>query len=346
MLAHSPCHNQYMFLALVLTLAASLPVTARPQPASYIFDRPICTGLGDRLGTMLSLAALARLENATVAFLWCDDPAPAILRIRPHVPSWVGFNYSLPELQKRFKLPPEIRFVSDLSHWRHLPPVQWNNDKTSLPAEMGQDAIPEIAWRTMRMGDPPPHMANVFQEAYRAVTEQLVPNPKPPAPLLVIHLRGPDENTYWTPDHGPTDHYCTAAVVRELWDYPVQLHVVSNNLSWARALLGTKGHLFHMNPLATPYDDLELLLSASAIIQHAWGGWSSYSTVPAVISRVPMINTYDIRRPHHRFHHFQRQLGLPANFYDCGRIQPFVYAVQEQLAVFRIHGSHNRVSKA
>lgn len=345
MLAHSPCHNQFMFLALVLTLAASLPVTARPQPASYIFDRPICTGLGDRLGTMLSLAALARLENATVVFLWCDDPAPAILRIRPQVPSWVGFNYSLPELKKRFKLPPEIRFVSDLSHWRHLPPVQWNNDKTSLPAEMGSDSIPHIAWLTMRMGVHPRPIINTFQEAYRAVTEPLTRRARPP-PLIVVHLRGPDENTFWTEDYDAAEHYCTAAVIRELWDHPVQFHVVSNNLDWAITLLGRRANVFYMDSFATPYDDLERLLSASAIIQHAGGGWSSYSAVPALITQVPMINTYDIRRPHHRFHHFQRQLGLPANFYDCGRIQPFVHAVQEQLAVFRIHGSHNRVSKA
>jgi len=40
----------------------------------YLFDRPICTGLGDRVGTMLALAALARVENARIAYLWCEDP--------------------------------------------------------------------------------------------------------------------------------------------------------------------------------------------------------------------------------------------------------------------------------
>ena len=41
----------------------------------FLFDRSICTGLGDRVGTMLSLAALARVENASIAFLWCKDPS-------------------------------------------------------------------------------------------------------------------------------------------------------------------------------------------------------------------------------------------------------------------------------
>lgn len=319
-----------MIPALVLSVVSLLLASARGQSVSYIYDRPICTGLGDRLGTMLSLAALARLENATVAYLWCEDPAPVFSRIRPHIPSWVGYNYSLPELEKRFKIPSEIRVVGNLSDWRHLPAVQWNNDKTSLPAEMGSDAIPNIAWLTMRMKEHPRPIINAFQEAYRAVTEPLRGQFVGAEPRVVLHMRGPDENTYVATDHDPADDYCTAAVIRELWKSPVQLHVVSNNLDWAIRLLGRKASVFYMDEDASAYDDLEILLSASGIVQHAWGGWSSYSTVPALVTGVPMINTYDIRRRDHRFHHFQRQSGIPVNFYDCGRVREFVQAVRMQ----------------
>ena len=33
---------------------------------SFLFERDVCTGLGDRLGLVLTLAALARLEDAVV----------------------------------------------------------------------------------------------------------------------------------------------------------------------------------------------------------------------------------------------------------------------------------------
>lgn len=299
---------------------------------TYVFDRPICTGLGDRIGTMLSLAALARLENATVVYLWCEDVTEILPRIRPHVPTWVGFNYSLDEFRSRFKLPSEIKFVQNLSSWRHLPVVQWG---APLPAEMGSDSIPHIAWLTMRMGEHKRPIINVFQEAYRAVTMPM--SIESAEPHIVFHMRGPDENTYWTTDHYEIDNFCTAEVVRALGVHGFKLHVISNNLPWAKELLGRRGTRFHMNASASAYDDFEQLLSASAIIQHAWGGWSSYSSVPALVTRVPMINTYSMRKPSHRFHHFQSQLGLPVNYYDCGRIDHFVRAVHSQLSAVPHH---------
>jgi hypothetical protein len=57
--------------------AAALPTSRR-----YLFDRDICTGLGDRLGVLLSLAALARMDGATVVFLWCEDPSGIFPRMR------------------------------------------------------------------------------------------------------------------------------------------------------------------------------------------------------------------------------------------------------------------------
>ena len=53
--------------------------SACTQGTEYLFNGPICTGLGDRLGTMLALASLARLdeEGVVVWFLWCSDPCNA-----------------------------------------------------------------------------------------------------------------------------------------------------------------------------------------------------------------------------------------------------------------------------
>ncbi len=63
-----------------VVLSSLLITSTRAQ--DFLFDRPICTGLGDRVGIMLSLAALARHHNASVRYLWCEDPSVIYPRIR------------------------------------------------------------------------------------------------------------------------------------------------------------------------------------------------------------------------------------------------------------------------
>ncbi len=69
------------------------------SPSSYaqdfLLDRPICTGLGDRVGVILTLAALARFNNATIGFQWCKDPSVIIPAHRRLMPLWHGFDYNL-----------------------------------------------------------------------------------------------------------------------------------------------------------------------------------------------------------------------------------------------------------
>ena len=49
-----------------------------PTRSYYLVNRAICTGLGDGLGTTLTLAALVRLdeenEGSIIIFPWCEDP--------------------------------------------------------------------------------------------------------------------------------------------------------------------------------------------------------------------------------------------------------------------------------
>jgi len=116
----------------------------------FQFERDICTGLGDRLGLILTLAALARVENASVAFKWCTDHSPVMSRIRPHIPLWNGYNFSLAELQNRFNLPPEITFTPPAAPlFGQAAKVQWQH--VGVPAEQGLDSVYTTAWRTMRL---------------------------------------------------------------------------------------------------------------------------------------------------------------------------------------------------
>ncbi len=145
-------------------------------------------------------------------------------------------------------------------------------------------------------------------------------------PYILLHMRAPDANTF----AGPLDdveNYCTAKVIRSLLKQKLGLpiYAISNNVSWANDMLNHRVRV--IDESGSAYDHFALLITASAIIQHAWGGWSSYSSVASLVSGVPMINTYDPQFANHRFYVFKSQLGIPPNFYDCNRLPQFVQAV-------------------
>jgi hypothetical protein len=106
----------------------------------------------------------------------------------------------------------------------------------------------------------------------------------------------------------------------------IPIYAMSNNLSWVMDLLD--GRVKIINETGSAFDHFSLLISAKAIIQYTWGGWSSYSPVPALVSGAPMIKTYDVKQRHHRFHVFRSQLGVPTNYYDCKQALDFMQAIQ------------------
>lgn len=315
------------FLVILLALLAT-------RAQDFLFDRAICTGLGDRVGVMLTLAALARHHNATIAYLWCEDPSVILPRIRSGIPLWSGYDYNLTEFKARFRPPPEIVFVSDLEDpgLQRLPRVVWGQGHMPFPAEHGSDSIPNIAWLTMRLPTPGRvDYINQFQERYREIVAPIAAaHPSGHEPFVLIHLRYPDENTY----NDPTDSlesYCTGKAIKSILklklDIPV--YAISNNVSWANDLL--EGRILLVHDTGSAFDHFSLLISARAIIQHGWGGWSSYSSIPALISGAPMLNTHDPSLLHHRFKLFKSQLGPPANFYDCTQIPEFTQAILSRM---------------
>lgn len=319
-----------MFLFLLMLVGSCLVSSGR----LYLFDRPICTGLGDRVGTMLSLAALARVENASIAFLWCNNPSMIPPGHRAMIPRWTGFTYNLDEFKSRFMPPNEIVFVDNLSNplFQALPRVIWKG--LPLPAEQGSDSIPQNGWLTMRLPTATKlDYIDAFQSHYRNLARPIASaqvRTWMQGPYILLHMRGPDDNTYACPLDGP-DNYCTGKVIKGLqrMRMGIPIYAISNNLSWATDLLD--GHVKLINETGSVYDSFSLLISAKAIIQHAWGGWSSYSSVPALISGAPMINTYDVNQKHHRFHVFRAQLGVPTNYYDCTQAPEFMQAIQARL---------------
>jgi hypothetical protein len=150
---------------------------------------------------------------------------------------------------------------------------------------------------------------------------------------VVLHLRGPDKNTF-SPFEGARedpDLFCTGKVVRRLLEDRVQMIVISNNATWANVLLGKRMNL-QVDPVRSPLDDMSLLLGASAIVQHAWGGWSSYSTVPALAAGTPLITTF--RGSPHRYSLFEQQGGLPVELFDCARKEDFFKAINKNTLAY------------
>lgn len=302
---------------IVLVLLCIVLADAR----KYLFDRAICTGLGDRVGSMLTLAALARMKGVQVVFGWCNDPSEVYSRLHQHIPRWTGYNYSLTEFIKRFNPPSEIIIVERITEkHKRLPRVQWEG--IGIPAEYGSDSVYTIAWKTTRLGAMK-ISAQSFAEAYHGVSRSIGENAR--QPYIAVHLRGPDDNTYSPPLNAwdNLEEYCTGKVLKRLMSLNMTLIAISNNRPWANELLGK--HL-HAREQVTAYDDFSLLLGASAIVQHAWGGWSSFSSVPALASQIPIINTF--RGVPHRHQLFLQQGGLPIEMYNCDQQSQYMQAVK------------------
>ena len=304
----------------IVVVLSCIFFVGRVETRDYLFDRGICTGLGDRVGTMLTLAALARIEGATVVFQWCNFHKGIFSQIRSHIPRWHGYNYSMVEFKSRFSLPAEIILVESITaQHRTLPLVQWTD--VGVPAEDGSDSVYTIAWKTTRLGRAQ-LSAREFKESYQTVAGFFAASVAMEGQVYVaVHLRGPDNNTYYG-DMDNLSLYCTGKVLKQLMALNVSLVAISNNVPWANELLGGR---LRVSDGRSAYDDFSLLLGASGVVQHAWGGWSSYSHVPALASGIPLISTF--RGSRHRHDLFRAQGGLPREIYSCENRRDYVKAV-------------------
>jgi len=174
---------RFLFFSLLISFTA--PVRGN----AWVFDQDICTGLGDRLGIMLTLSTLAHLENTTIFFEWCMDATKAGSQNPLHykfIPEWIGWEYSLHEFQQKLSLPPNLI----VTH-------QFTDSIMSLPRVTTQHEIPAIqaipflytmGHRSMYVGRPVSNSSQ-FTEVYQAIGAKLISSQ---GPDLVIHVRGPD----------------------------------------------------------------------------------------------------------------------------------------------------------
>ncbi len=292
------------------------------------YQTPICTGLGDRLGLVFSLSALASLhgDNTTVWMEWCTDARRVQLvngLFFRHIPYWTGWEYPLDELRGHLQMPGNVKFFSSDER---APMVPWARGVTAgheLPCEDGMPQVSTLYWRTLRLSNERSWTPSQYVRAYKNVP--LVPVNEAAFPYVLIHFRGPDRNTHVRDEI----HYCTKQVISALWlRTRAHMRVISNNGSHAHRWLEGLPSLEIIHGTSA-LADMQLAMNAVAIVQHASEGWSSFTSVPAMAKSIPLINTYEGEG--HRHAVFSHHGGLPVEFHMCKDMLDFVVLVDQRL---------------
>ena len=292
----------------------------------WLYERPICTGLGDRLGTIIALSALASLHNSSyvVHIEWCTDPM-LVTRQNPlhlqYIPKWTGYDYPIENLHRTITLPANIRLFT-AGQGTVQAGIGMIREGGVLPSWQGIMHTSTLYCQAITLGTSVGDWTTrQCETAYRKAGNQVHPIPQQTEdkPFVLVHFRSPDDNTCRIGrDETP---FCTPTVLRELHAAGVYMKVISNNhsfsMQWLRGLPSIQ--LVHSR---SAFQDMALALSAVAIVQHASEGWSSYTSVPAMAHGIPLINTFTGRD--HRFDMFTSHGDLPREFYSCQRTDAFV----------------------
>ena len=228
-------------------------------------------------------------------------------------------NVSFDRIQQYVIWPPNLKI---------FPKEQYNERKLScggniqfnipglLPSYFAFDAVYSLAWKTMMLPEPLPTLQlHNFVESYRQVAKQLKINISKHPMLedqkyVVLHVRGGDKLT----NHS---HFNTFDILHQL-PHGMPIIVVTDSVEHLPfiipntdiQILTSSTKITHLNSsepfsslrifrfptAAERYEgimqDFDLLLGATGIIQHSKKGWSSYSSVAAMVSAVPLLNTW------------------------------------------------------
>jgi hypothetical protein len=293
-----------------------------------VYTRSLCTGLGDRLGMLLALAAVARAYNLTrVTMGWCVDPVGAF-RNNPmhmhHIPGWTGYDFPLATLRERLHLQEGVRLVlSDAPEVRGALAVR-DTGSARVPPMQGLPFLPWLGHEVFAVGDKPRVTRATFEAAYDAVRRDLWARHGYEFDV-VVHLRVWDHNHYTSADYTPA-HYCTRAALERIAEAApwLTMAVLSHNRTWARAVLGRRLRKKLLRG-ADSFYDLGVLLSARrGLVQHASEGWSAFSTVASLARGLPLLSTYASPHHEHRHAYFARFAPVPAHWMRCGDIEAFI----------------------
>jgi hypothetical protein len=162
------------------------------------------------------------------------------------------------------------------------------------------DGIYTTAWKTFGLPSMLPQLSrDAFELSYRKVALEMriecqshECQPVNMSKFIVLHFRGGDKMA-------PLSEFNTVEVLRRIPGH-VPVVVVTDDDSRLNEMLsvaapyGANITRLRQLPdeLANRMRDFAVLLNATGIIQHAVNAWSSYSSVPAIMRGIPLLNTW------------------------------------------------------
>ena len=286
----------------------------------YVYHKSICTGLGDRLGIVAMLGAVARAYNVNITFCWCDDPMLVVKQNPLHlqyIPRWIGWQYPLSD-QHFFEIPTGVNLVPGVEYCQKKAGSSYEvTDEADMqwtPPMEGLPSLPTLGHRMWSVSNRAAVSPEVFRRAYREAALELRPRGfiHHQQVDVVLHVRAPDRNTYNRKEHVQRS-FCTREAVHAVLQANHGVVVVTNRPNYTRRhVLGAQlsnAVVFHSHD--SEWEDLELLFGARAILQHASGGWSAFSAIAALARGIPLLNTYRDRNYEHRVDFFARYGKVP-----------------------------------
>jgi hypothetical protein len=298
---------------------STLPWTS-PITTHVWLDRELNTGFGDRFCVLACAATMASMFNKTLGTVWDETNAFQMGHNRDF-----RWNDISPYLQLPYRLeiyggtifdiqgkmyPPQnqpsivkSRGIKRLDHTSFFyKPVDYK-----LPSKWALDSIYTHCWRTFIVPNQqqlPSNFGQEFEKKFRQLGKEFdisleaigdkealqwvnEQNQLGKKGYLTLHIR-------WGDKKDGAD-FCTLESLKLLTDYPIVL--VSDEPEYALTYIGD----VHSNIKVfsnldgvsrTAMRDLAVLLRSRGIIQHCTGGWSSFSSFPAMIRNIPLLQTY------------------------------------------------------
>ena len=313
------------------------PTTTTAIVSRWLFEMPICTGMGDRLGHIVALSALARLSghaNATVLMEWCADGQRAAQPNPMHkvfIPGWTGYDYPLERVRAHLALPDHVELFPEGAS--PSPPYGLVTTGHLAPPIRGITTTSTLYWKALRLAGVEARSGAEYLQAFQHAGRQLTAAAASGGAgggraYVLVHFRCADHNTYVAP--GPM-RFCTRRVLRRVQAAGLAMQIVSNNHTLAAQWM--HGLRLDADVAASSYSvytDLQLALGAAAIVQHSSEGWSAYTSVPAMAHGIPLLNTYS--GADHRFDYFMQMGDLPDEFFRCRQSRRFVAAALRRAA--------------
>ena len=271
----------------------NMPVSTQKTPALK-YSRRLPTGFGDRMSVYLTVAAAAATVGADVYVYWYDNPddrgQPTHARIAyESVRPFVHWPANLHVLRDR----------DFQQRTRNMSAIEYNSPGL-LVSYHAFDGVYSTAWKTVRLPGTLSQLdRDAFEVSYRKVareTSVYCPShewePVNVSKFVVLHFRGGDKST-------PLSEFNTADVLRRIPGHVPVVVVTDDDNRFNEMLAAAAPYAATITRVSQLPDesanrlrDFAVLLNATGIIQHSTNAWSSYSSVPAMIRGIPLLNTW------------------------------------------------------